>query len=310
MTLIVNVSVPATTANLGPGFDCLGLALALCNQVTLEVAQSGLTVSVSGEGADSLPADASNLVVRAAERLFTIVGRRPGGYHIRQENKIPVSSGLGSSAAAVLGGLLAANAAVDSPLGQLELLELATEIEGHPDNVTPALLGGLTMTLATEGGLVIEHIPIPDQRVAVVLPEFALSTRAARQALPDKIPLADAVFNVGRVGLLVRALETGDFGKFAIAMEDRLHQPYRLPLIPGAEEALRAGRDAGAAAVVLSGAGPSVVAFAADRHDQIVAAMGKAFRAKGLRYRSWLLSLHSQGCAVELLSQPKNSPCG
>jgi len=298
MPLIVNVSLPATTANLGPGFDCLGLALDLCNRITLREAASGQTIEVTGEGEIDLPGDSSNMVAQSAERLFEKVGRRPAGYHIRQENKIPVGSGLGSSATAVLGGLLAANALLGSPLGQHKLLALACEIEGHPDNVTPALFGGLTLTLSGEDGLVVERIPVPEQRVAVVLPEFVLSTKVARQALPDVVPLADAVFNIGRVGLLVRALENGDYDRLALAMEDRLHQPYRLPLIPGMADAFRAGREAGAAAVALSGAGPSVIAFAPDGHDEIAKAMGRAFSTAGLQYRWWVLPVRSQGSEI------------
>lgn len=298
--MMVKVSVPATTANLGPGFDCLGLALDLCNQMTLTVTTSGQSVEVSGEGADILPADSSNLVVRAAERLFETVGQRPPGYHIRQENRIPVGSGLGSSASAALGGLLAANAVVGTRLDPPDLLKLATEIEGHPDNVTPALMGGLTLTLAKGDELVIERITVPEQQVAVVLPSFDLSTSAARQALPKTVPLADAVFNIGRVGLLVRALETADYDRLATAMEDRLHQPYRLPLIPGMADAFRAGRAAGAAAIALSGAGPSVIAFAPDGHQQISAAMGRAFTTVGLNFRSWILSVRSQGSLVKV----------
>jgi homoserine kinase len=300
MPLIVKVTLPATTANLGPGFDCLGLALDLCNRTTLRETASGRTIEVTGEGEIDLPGDSSNLVLQSAERLFTKVGRRPAGYHIRQENNIPVGSGLGSSATAVLGGLLAADALLGSPLDQHELLALANEIEGHPDNVTPALFGGLTLTLSGEDGLVVERIPVPEQRVAVVLPDFVLSTRVARKVLPDAVPLADAVFNIGRVGLLVRALETGNYDRLALAMQDRLHQPYRLPLIPGMADAFRTGREAGAAAVALSGAGPSVIAFAPKGHDEIAKAMGQAFSTAGLQYRWWVLPIRSQGSEVRV----------
>lgn len=298
--MIVNVLVPATTANLGPGFDCLGLALDLHNRITLRELESGQTIEVAGEGSDRLPADSSNLVLRAAERVFSETGRRPAGCHIRQENHIPISSGLGSSAAAVLGGILAANAVVGSPLDQRELLELAAEMEGHPDNVTPALFGGLTLAVSGASRLVVERFQIPQQKVAVVLPEFILSTSAARQALPRQVSLADAVFNIGRAGLLIRALEKGDYTRLAVAMEDRLHQPYRLPLIPGMTEAFEAGRNAGAAAVALSGAGPSVIAFARADHEKIALAMGRAFAAAGLQYRSWILSVQWQGSLVEM----------
>lgn len=303
MAEIVKVTVPATTANLGPGFDCLGMALELCNRITLRPSEAGRVVEVTGEGSDLLPADDSNLVVRAAERIFDETGRRPNGYHIYQRNEIPVSSGLGSSASAVLGGMLAANAIVGSPLDQREVLELASEMEGHPDNVTPALLGGLTLTVSTPAGLVFERIQLPEMRVGVVLPDIALSTSAARQALPRTVAMADAVFNLGRVGLLVRALERGDYDRLALAVEDRLHQPYRLPLIPGMSNAFDAGREAGAAAVALSGAGPSVIAFSPDGHQRIVEAMSHAFEVQGVGVRSWVLAVRSQGSLVEGISK-------
>lgn len=295
----VTVSVPATTANLGPGFDCLGLALDLCNQVTFVEVGSSITVEVSGEGADTLPVDSSNLVVQAAERLFDRVGRRPAGLQVLQENRIPVGSGLGSSAAAVLGGILAANAIIGSPLSRSDLLELAVDMEGHPDNVTPALMGGLTIAVATDSGLAVERVTPAQLQVTVVLPDFDLPTAEARRALPQSVTMADAIFNVGRVALLVRALERGDYNRLAVAMQDRLHQPYRLPLIPGMATAIEAGKDAGAAAVVLSGAGPSAIAFAPTGHDRIAIAIAGAFASHGLKSRSWVLDVNVRGSSIQ-----------
>ena len=300
MALRVTVSVPATTANLGPGFDCLGLALNLCNRITFSDAAIGLNVESIGEGAKALPRDGNNLVLRAARSVFDEVGRRPAGLSVMLENRIPVGSGLGSSAAAVVGGMLAANAILGRPLSREELLELAVDMEGHPDNVTPALYGGLTISLATESGLIVERVPLADLEAVVVLPDHSLSTLAARNALPRQVPLTDAVFNLGRVGVLVRALESGDYERLGVAMDDRLHQPYRLPLIPGIEDAFKAGRDAGAAAVVLSGAGPSAIAFAPGGHDRIAAAMTDAFTSQGVGCRSWILSARSSGSSVRV----------
>jgi homoserine kinase len=291
MTNRISVTVPATTANLGPGLDCLGLALTLYNRVVFEETSAGLTVSVNGEGKGIIPEDETNLVVQAAERVFHLTGRRPDGLRVVQENFIPVSSGLGSSAAAVLGGILAANGMVGEPLDREELLALAIGIEGHPDNVTPALFGGLTLVVDDDGKIIVTPIPIPEMRVAVVMPEFNLTTAEARAALPAEVPLADAIYNAGRVGLLVRALETGDYDALRVATQDRLHQPYRLPLISGLADVFEAGRAVGAAAVALSGAGPSIIAFAPAGHQEIVQAMREAFTAAGLKSRSWLLSI-------------------
>ena len=284
-------TIPATTANLGPGFDCLGLALSLTNQVTVKIADAGLSIEVHGEGAESIATDETNLVFKSAERLFERVGRRPPGLQIIQNNQIPVSSGLGSSAAAVLAGLLAANTLLGFPLTDTKLLTLATDIEGHPDNVTPAFYGGLTLSLFDGEDLIVDHIPVPDMTVVVVLPVFDLLTIEARAALPAQVPLSDAVFNASRVGLLVRALGAGDYDRLRIAMQDRLHQPYRMSLIPGMQTVFNEALEAGAAGVVLSGAGPSVVAFASDNHEAIEKAMKEAFSAVGLESRSWILPI-------------------
>jgi homoserine kinase len=287
-------TVPATTANLGPGFDCLGLALGMTNQVTFNVISGGLFIEVQGEGAEIIPIDETNLVFKSADRLFELVGRRPPGLQIVQNNRIPVSSGLGSSAAAVLSGILAANTLLGFPLTDVEILTLATEIEGHPDNVTPAFYGGLTLSLFNGDDLVVEHIPVPDMTVVIVLPDFDLSTIEARAALPTKVPMADAIFNIGRVGLLVRALEAGDYGRLQYAMQDKLHQPYRMRLIPGMETAFKQALKTGAAGVALSGAGPSLIAFAPDRHEAIEQAMRKGFASAGLGSRSWILPIFRQ----------------
>lgn len=294
----ITMRVPATTANLGPGFDCLGLALGLYNQVTFAPASSGLSVKIQGEGADELPADSTNLTVVAAERVFARLGRRPPGVQIVQENGIPIGSGLGSSAAAIVGGMLAANALMGGELTRKELLQLAAEMEGHPDNVVPAALGGLVLVNRVGGQMHIESIPTPPLQVVVVLPRFTLATAQARAALPAQVPLTDAVFNAGRTALLVRALAAGDYDKLAVAMQDRLHQPYRLPLVPGLEEALRRARAAGAAGAALSGAGPGVVAFARDNHQQIIQAMQGALSEAGLESRAWVLPVEPAGATI------------
>ncbi|MDX1687922.1 MAG: homoserine kinase [Candidatus Promineifilaceae bacterium] len=293
----VTVAVPATTANLGPGFDCLGLALGLYNRVTLRE-WDGLRVTVKGEGAGVLPLDRSNPMVQAVCHLFDSVGYRPAGLWLEQENGIPVAAGLGSSAAAFLGGLLAANALIGKPLQREEILAMATRLEGHPDNVASALYGGLVLVIHDEGRLVLDKIATPEMRVVVVLPDYALPTVQARAALPPQVPLADAVFNSGRLAMLIRALESGDYERLGAATEDRLHQPYRIPLIPGMADAFRAARAAGAAAATLSGAGPSIVAFAPENHESIAEAIARAFAREGLESRRWILPIDRTGSVV------------
>jgi homoserine kinase len=292
----VKVSIPATTANLGPGFDCLGLALGLRNEIGLTaVPKPGLTIEVNGEGANQIPIDASNLAAQAAERVFEMVGKRPSGLLIQQFNHIPVSSGLGSSAATTLGGVVAANALIDGRLSDRQMLELAVALEGHPDNAVPAFYGGLVLSVMDGSQLHVETIAVPPLQVVIVLPDFDLPTAKARAALPAQIPLRDAVFNVSRLGLVIRALERGDFAALALAMQDKIHQPYRLPLIPGMADAFVAAKEAGATAVTLSGAGPSVAAFAPATHEAIAQAIQTAFAAAGLASRAWVLPVENEG---------------
>jgi len=300
----VTVSVPASTANLGAGFDCLALALNLRNVVELwdTGRGSGLEIDVEGEGEERLPLDASNLIYRAAERVFAAVGRRPGGLlRLHAVNGIPLGSGLGSSAASVVGGLAAANALVDGKLSREALLRMAYELEGHPDNAAAALFGGLTLVSAAGEELMVRALPAPAMRVSVCLPDLRLSTAEARAALPAQVPLADAVFNLGRALFTVQALTTNDEALLSWAVADRLHQPYRQKLIPGYATVAAEARKAGALAVALSGAGPSMVAFASARHAEIAAAMQAAFEVNGLRARTFVLPVDRQGVQIGVI---------
>lgn len=294
----LTVTVPATTANLGPAFDCLGLALGLYNTLEVSPREDGLLVTVEGEGAGHIAVDHTNLMVGAMQRLYAHVGQPFPNLHLRQINHIPVASGLGSSAAAALSGLLAANRLLGNPLSPPELLELAVTIEGHPDNMAPALYGGLVLASQEHDHLLVDHLPVADMRVVVTVPAFRLPTVQSRAALPRDVSFADAIFNLGRVGLLIRALGDGDYEKLATAMNDRLHQPYRVPLIPGMQAVFHAARAAGARGVALSGAGPGVIAFAPDKHEAIAAAMRRTFAEANLDSRSWILEIEHQGSRV------------
>jgi homoserine kinase len=298
------ITIPATSANLGPGFDCLGLALTLYQTVTFTTCQEpGLRITASGEDADKIPTDESNLVWQSAQLVFARFGERPfgkeqPGLHIHQDNQIPVGSGLGSSSSAVLAGLFGANALLGSPLSRAQILQQATDLEGHPDNVAPAVHGGLILGVQEPDHLLVEAIAVPPLRVVVVLPNFHLLTSEARAALPRQVSLQDAIFNTGRLGLLIRALETADYDKIRVAMQDRLHQPYRIPLIPGLAAAFDAAYVAGAAGVALSGAGPSLIAFAPAGHEAIGAAITAVFAQHNLPSRTWILSVDTQGSRV------------
>ncbi|MEM7119596.1 MAG: homoserine kinase [Chloroflexota bacterium] len=299
MTQHVTVSIPATTANLGPGFDCLGMALSLYNSISVtELPEEKLIIEATGIDAHKIPTNASNLVVKSAKIIFDHLGKRPPGMHIQQHNNIPVGSGLGSSSTAVLGGMLAANALVNGGLSRAEILQFATDLEGHPDNVAPAIYGGLVLGIQGSHGLHVEQIAIPSLRVAVVLPDFELLTQDARAALPKQVSMQDAIFNSSRLGLLIRALQTADYQKMCLAMQDRLHQPYRIPIIPGMAAAFNAAFNAGAASVALSGAGPSLIAFGPSKHQAIGEAAQDAFAHAGLDSRLWVLNLDISGSSV------------
>jgi homoserine kinase len=266
----VRVRVPATSANLGPGFDALGLALSLYDDVVVRVSDEGLFVDVAGEGADTVPRTRRHLVVRALHAGFDALGGQPRGLEVVCANRIPHSRGLGSSAAAIVAGLTAARALVLGGVDTLDddtLLALAAELEGHPDNVAACLLGGLTLAwTAADGPARAVRLPVsPALRPVVFVPTTSSSTAKARKLLPETVPHADAARNAARSALLVHALAT-DPDLLLVATEDRLHQPYRAPSqvrTAGLIDALRAD---GVPAVV-SGAGPSVLAFAGSADD-------------------------------------------
>lgn len=293
---MLRVRVPATTANLGAGFDVLGLSLSLYNEIEA-TADESLVITVEGEGATELPRDATNLVWQAAQRVFACARVTPPGARLHMRNAIPLESGLGSSAAAIVAGLLLGNSLIGSKLDRDTLLALAIDMEGHPDNVAPAMLGGLVAGARDDDGHpIVRQLTIPALRAVVVMPEARLSTAAARRALPSTIPMSDAVFNLGRLALTIAAFQAGDYALLAQAMGDRLHQPYRAPLAPGLADALAAAHAQGAAAAI-SGAGPAVVAFAAQGHEALAAHITQCFARVGCGARSWVLDV-AEGASV------------
>jgi homoserine kinase len=297
----VTVSVPASTSNLGPGFDCLGLALDLRNELALELRDEAgpAVVEIDGEGSKTLPRDEKNLLVRAAR--LVLPRSTPGRLDFRAVNRIPLARGLGSSAAAAVAGLWAA-AHLFGTLrrSEDELENLAVSLEGHPDNVAPCVHGGLTASLSGEGARASRLNIHPSLSAVVCVPAFELETRKARAVLPKKVPLEDAVFNASRALLLARALETGRTGQLAVLMQDRLHQPYRARLVPGLPEALAAALKAGAAGAALSGSGPTVFAFVeGGRGPRVGAAMVRAFAARRVKSSWRALAIDRQGVRVE-----------
>jgi len=291
----VLVKVPATTANLGPGFDALGLALNLWNETEFTATDDRkIALTIEGEGESILPRDANNAIVDAALQIYERAGKPCPGLRIHCRNRVPLGSGLGSSSAALLTGLLGANAVLGNPLSDEEILKLAIETEGHPDNVAPAMLGGLVASIVYEERVISLKLPARANRgsihVTVVLPDFDFPTKQARAILPKQVERKDAIYNISRAVLVTEALRTGDLDLLGKAMTDALHQPYRLPLIPGAQAAMEAARHAGTAAVALSGAGPSLIAFSSKENPAVGAAMKRAFEQAGLSARIFELS--------------------
>lgn len=280
---MVTVRVPATTANLGPGFDVLGLALNLYNHVEMELSPHGLTIEVEGEGQASIPTDDSNVVYQAACKVWNICGFTYPGIHIKLSNNIPLARGLGSSAAAITGGIVAANALAGYPLTTEELLKLAIEFEGHPDNVAPALLGGLVMSIVDGDEIYSHKVEVKHNlQIGAVIPHFPLSTKKGRQLLPKQVLLEDAVYNISRTAFLVTAFLQNRFDLLPHGMQDRLHQPYRSAAIPGMELAFDRAKAAGAQGVAISGSGPTLVAFCVDNIDNICHEMEAAFLEQGI----------------------------
>jgi homoserine kinase len=259
----VQVRVPATSANLGPGFDALGLALAIHDRVRAQVAGDRVTVRVTGEGAGELASDVTHLVASSAMATFDRLGGRPAGLRIHCANAIPQARGLGSSSAAIIAGILVARGLTVGGSSEFDdgaVLRLAAEIEGHPDNVAPCLYGGFTIAWADpDGARAVRLEPHPDVRPAVFVPAERGLTAHARATLPPGVPHRDAAFNAGRAALLVHAL-TSDPGLLLAGTEDRLHQGYRAAAMPATAELVAELRGRGVAAVV-SGAGPSVLAL-------------------------------------------------
>jgi homoserine kinase len=265
----VTVRVPASSANLGPGFDALGLALSLHDEVTGEVLGSGLDIHVTGEGSDGVPLDETHLVVQAMHAAFDLIGGRPPGLRLTSANVIPHGRGLGSSSAAIVAGIVLARALVDGGdalLDDTAAYQLAVDIEGHPDNVAAAMFGGLTIAWIDGAAAEVERLET-DVQVTVFVPPAAVSTEKARGLLPETVPHADAALNAGRAALLVAAL-TGAPHRLISATEDRLHQSYRAEAMPASYKLLRQLRVEGVPAII-SGAGPTVLAFARGVADSV-----------------------------------------
>jgi homoserine kinase len=299
----VVVDVPATTANIGPGFDCLGAALDLNNRFELRVVDGGVDrfdLVIEGPEGSHLRGGPDNLIYRSAQRVWREAHVEPVGLEARVRLAVPPARGLGSSAAAIVAGLIGANALIGDLLSREKLLELAIAIEGHPDNVVPSLLGGLCLTAKTAvpNWRVMRSEWDPSVQAVVAIPGIRLSTSEARRAMPRSIPIADAVTNLGSLTLLLGGLRSGDGELIQAGMHDRIHEPYRWGLIQGGREVRQAALDAGAWGCVISGAGPTLLALASEAHaHQVGMAMVTAWEAAGVTSRHAVLGLQQSGSA-------------
>jgi homoserine kinase len=296
----VTVTVPATTANLGPGFDCIGAALTLYNKFKFtRLTQGGMAIAVTGAEAERVKTDESNLLYQAFVKFYQHLRQTPPPVHIEIELGVPLARGLGSSATAIVGGLVGANQLAGAPLSQTELMELAIALEGHPDNVVPALLGGCRLAATSEAGWKICDLPWDESVVPVVaIPNFELSTAEARRVLPTQVSRADAIFNTAHLGLLLRGLETGRGEWIRAALQDRLHQPYRQALIPGYEAVRAAAVVSGALGMVISGAGSTLLALVETAQAEDVAtAMKSAWQEEGITAQVRSLAIDTQGAS-------------
>jgi homoserine kinase len=306
----VTVTVPATTANLGPGFDCIGAALTLHNQfrftrLDLSSPSQGkgtgeVSIKVTGTEAERVDTSAGNLVYQAFVQFYQELRQTPPPVQIEIELGVPLARGLGSSATAIVGGLVGANQLAGEPLDRIEVMKLAIAMEGHPDNVVPALVGGCC--LAATGGQVMKEweiceIPWHGDIVPVVaIPDFELSTQEARSVLPTNITRADAIFNIAHLGLLLRGLETGRGDWLRTSLQDRIHQPYRQALIPGYEAVQKAALAAGAYGMVISGAGPTLLALVDSASaPAVTAAMADVWQELGIKVQVRSLAIDTQG---------------
>ena len=265
----VSVKVPATSANLGPGFDCFGLALPVYNTITIEELvdpNEGIQINVFSDEFDvnefHIPTDSSNIVYKAVDLLFTYIGQTPHSMRINIYSEIPLARGFGSSASVIVGGLIATNELLGNPADKKTLLSIATEIEGHPDNIAPAMLGGFVLSaVETDGSVTTSKLDWPENwKITMCVPDFELPTSISRSVLPEMVSLKDAAYNARRTAMMMEAIHSGNSELLKLGMQDKLHQQYRTKLVPGLDEIIKNLKHKdNVLGTALSGAGPGII---------------------------------------------------
>ncbi len=306
----ISVKVPATTANIGPGFDSLGMALPLYNTITIEetvLPGTGIEINVLNNTAgdfimEHIPMDENSIIYKAVELLYNSIGQSPSELKITVQSEIPIARGLGSSASVIVGGLLAANELLGRPADEVALLSIATEVEGHPDNVTPAIVGGLVLSSQEDDGRIIyTKLNWPDEwDITVCVPDYELSTDISRSVLPAEVPMADAVFNAKRMGMFVQAVNTKDADLMKLALQDKLHQPYRMKLVPGLDNIIEnLKHEENVLGCVLSGAGPSILVISQKNNlDKIKSIVKSTWENLNVRANIMTLPVEKQGAQI------------
>ncbi len=296
---MIRIKVPATSANMGAGFDCMGVALSLYNIIEIDKKKSGLEIIDENK---RVPHNENNLIYRAMNMVFETVGYTPPGLRIVQKSKIPMTRGLGSSSACIVGGMVGANILSGKKLSYNEILDLAVLMEGHPDNVTPALFGGFSISAMENGKTKFKSIKLKNNyRFAAIIPDYFVATRKSRGVVPEMFSVEDAVFNISRAALFATALSTGDSLMLKTAVEDRIHQQYRSEYISGMNDIFEKTYEAGAYATYLSGSGPTIVSILDEETKDFKSKMEKFLEESGLSWRCKVLTVDNVGTVVQYI---------
>lgn len=293
---MVTVKVPASTANLGSGFDCMGIALDLYSVATFEEIDTGLEININDPSREFLPTDESNYVYQAMLKVFNKCNRFPKGVRISSHTDIPITRGLGSSSSSMVMGLFGANELVGKPFSKDELLQMAYEIEGHPDNVTPTIFGGFTVAVNDNNKIIYTKTEI-DKSVcfAAMVPEFYLATRKSRSVLPKNVPHKSATYNIAHAAYMASAIAKGDYSAFAVGTKDKIHQKYRFEMVKSAEFIIRSAKRFGATCGYLSGAGPTIISVVENNHDEFATKMNELIATNLKNWKLYMLHADNDG---------------